>query len=124
MNRTAVGAASLLMCAAGIVTACAPTVQVTELTGAFEPRRSVEDVAVFTTLTPDCPYREIAIVNAFEANSPFSDLDDVLAAMKEKARGVGADAVVGVRLVDRGGESTRKGYSGTAIRFEDEDCMH
>ena len=108
-----------------VTSACAPKVQVTELNGTFEPRRSPTDVAVFTTQTPDCPYQEIAIVTAYQGDFPaFTDLDDALTAVKERAHEIGADAVVGVRLVNRGGESAREGYSGTAIRFEDAHCMH
>mgnify|MGYP006305455251 CR=1 FL=1 len=116
--------AAILMSVVTVTSACAPKVHVTELNGTFEPRRSLAEVAVFTTQTPDCPYQEIAIVTAYQGDFPdFSDLDNVLTAVKEGSHAIGADAVVGVRLVSRGGESGRQGYSGTAIRFQDEDCM-
>lgn len=108
-----------------VTSACAPKVQVTELNGTFEPRRNLTDVAVLTTRTPDCPYQEIAIVTAYKGDFPeFSHMDDVLTALRERAHAIGADAVVGVRLVNRGGESAREGHSGTAIRFKDANCMH
>lgn len=112
---------------AGVVlggAACAPTVHVTPLEGAFPPRRTVEELAVFSTRTPECPYQELAIVTAYQGElAPFTDLDGVLEALKEEAREMGADAVVGLRLVNRGGDSPRDGYTGTAIRFTDEGCM-
>ncbi|MHB1194004.1 MAG: hypothetical protein ACYC6F_13260 [Longimicrobiales bacterium] len=37
---------------------------------------------------------------------------------------LGADAIIALRHVNEGGELTRDGYSGTAIRFNDEACMH
>lgn len=103
--------------------ACAPRVYVTELDGTFEPRDGLDAVAVYTTQVPECPYREIAIVTAYQADILLDDdLDKVLAALKERARLIGADAVVGVRVVDKSGESARVGYSGTAIRFTDDEC--
>jgi hypothetical protein len=117
--------AAVLTSVVAVTSACAPKVQVTELNGTFEARRSPTDVAVFTTQAPDCPYQEVAIVTAYQGDFPaFSDLDDVLAAVRERAHEIGADAVVGVRLVNRGGDSAREGYSGTGVRFEDADCMH
>jgi hypothetical protein len=108
-----------------IATGCAPAVHVTELGGTYPPRPESQDVAVYSTKTPTCAYRELAIITAYQGElGGFMDLDTVLAALKERAQGIGADAVVGVRLVNRGGDSPRDGYSGTAIRFDDETCMH
>lgn len=63
-------------------------------------------------------------MTAYHGPRLFADLEDVMAALKERSRALGADALVGVRVVNRGGESAREGYSGTAVRFEDERCMH
>ena len=107
------------------VAACAPTVTVTKLDGTFAPRPGLDEVAVYTTQVPECPYREIAIISAFENDLiAGGELDSVLAALKERARSIGADAVVGVHLVNKGGESNRGGYSGTAIRFTNDECNY
>lgn len=116
---------------AGIVvaaTACGPTVQVTKLGGTFPPRRALEEVAVFSTKVPVCPYGELAIVTAYRSQnwSPTA-MDEALDLLKEQARSLGADAVVGLRVVSGGGgggEPLREGYSATAIRFEEEACTH
>ena len=79
-------------------------------------------VTPFSTQAPKCPYRELAIVTAYEREL-FGDLDAALEALKDRSRAIGADAIVGVHLVNRGGDSTRQGYSGTAVRFNDETCV-
>jgi len=99
-----------------------PRVRVTQLGETFPPRVAAEEIKVFSTQAPACPYRELAIVTAYEAE--FGDLDEAMAALKGRARDLGADAVVAVRLVSRGGDDPRDGYSGTAVRFSNEDCMH
>ena len=105
--------------------ACAPSVGVTPLGGTFEPRPDLAEVAVYTTQVPECPYREIAIVTAYKAElRPDKGLNDVLAALKKRARTLGGDALVGVHLVHSGGESSRAGYSGTAVRFTEDTCRH
>lgn len=103
--------------------ACAPSVHVTRLGGPFEPRQGVSEIHVFSTQTPECEYSEIAIVTAYQGGLFGGTLDGAMDVLKEKARHIGADAVVGVRLVAKGGEDARRGYSGTAIRFKDPSCM-
>lgn len=108
--------------AAGLLAACAPTVQVTPLGEAYAPRPGLEQVAVFSTQTPRCPYREIAIVTAYGSGLNPLDLDGVLAALRRRALEIGADALVGLHVVSGGGNPSRSGYSATAVRFEDPDC--
>jgi hypothetical protein len=79
-------------------------------------------VAVFSTQAPECAYREIALLTAFGGDLNPHDLDAVLAALRKRAWEIGADAVIGLHVVHRGGEPPRSGYSGTAIRFVDDTC--
>lgn len=100
---------------------CAPTVRATALNGTFEPRRGVEEVAVFSTKSPECPYQEIAILRAYAGF--FTNADAALEALKRRALSMGSDAVVGVRLINSGGEYSTPGYTATAVRFTDSGCV-
>lgn len=106
--------------------ACGPTVQVANLGPTYPPRRSAAELEVFSTKVPDCPYGELGIVTAYRADvGAASAMDRALGALKERARVMGADAVVGLRVVSGGmAGNTREGYSATAIRFADETCTH
>lgn len=103
---------------------CAPTVQVTELGGAFPQREGLDQVALFSTRTPECPYQEIALLTAYEGALNHQDADAVILALRQRARNLGADALVGLQVVNRGGDVPRSGYSATAIRFENEGCRN
>lgn len=107
-----------------VAAACGPTVQVTSLGPAFPPRRSAEDLVVFSTRVPECSYGELGLVTAYRADlGASSAMESALHALKERARSLGADAVVGLRVVSGGtAGNTREGYSATAIRFTDEAC--
>lgn len=101
--------------------ACAPPVHVTKLDGPFTPRQPASEIRIFSTKMPQCEYSEIAIITAYQAPA-VGTLDGAMEALKAKARELGADAVAGVRLVPKGGDDRRHGYSGTAIRFKDPSC--
>ena len=112
---------ALLLIASG----CAPYVQVTPLGGTFPPRRQVQELLVLSTQVPACPYQELAILNAYQGEmGGANEMEKVLTAMKERAQSLGADAIIALRQVSGGEGVTREGYSGTAIRFTDEACMH
>jgi len=120
MRWSPVVASAIMIVASG----CAPYVQVTPLGGTFPARRQVQDVPVFSTQTPTCPYQELAILTAYQGQlGRASEMANVLTAIKERAHSLGADAIVGLRQVNAGGPAPRDGYSATAIRFSDEACM-
>lgn len=104
--------------------ACAPRVQVAMLGEVGEASRLAgpEDMALFSTRTPECPYREIALVTAY-ADEILGDPDEALEALKVRAWELGADALLGLRTVNSGGEDPEEGYSATAVRFERDDCL-
>lgn len=106
--------------------ACGPTVQVANLGPTFPARRPAEDLIVYSTRVPDCAYGEIALVTAYRGDMVGdAAMDRALDALKDRARSLGADAVVGLRVVSGGmAGNTREGYSATAIRFTDQACTH
>ena len=124
MNRHRATLAAVVFAAA----ACGPTVHVTNLGGTFPPRRAADELTVFSTKVPECPYGELGIVTAYRSQvATPTAMDEALDLLKERARSLGADAVVGLRVVSGGGgggEAMREGYSATAIRFTDEACTH
>lgn len=120
MMRKSKGLAFVLLI---VTSACAPRVQVTPLGRTFPPRSPAQELAVFSTQTPSCPYEELAILTAYRGTlGEASRMEEVLAAIKERARTLGADAIVALRQVSEGGQVPRDGYSGTAIRFTDPTC--
>lgn len=100
---------------------CAPTVDSTLLgRGTFPPRPADEEILTFSAASPECPYEEIAVVASFAAS--YGTLASALEGLKRRARELGADAIVKLRRVERGGESARSGFTGTAVRFTKDDC--
>jgi hypothetical protein len=100
---------------------CAPAVDTTMLGGPYPPRPPDEEVLTYSTRLPECPYAEVAVLAGFESDLTRS-LDDTLEALRAEARRLGADAIVNLQRIERGGESRRSGYTGTAVRFTDEGC--
>lgn len=109
------------LAAVAALAACAPSIDTTMLGGPYPPRRSDEEILTYSTRLPECPYDEVAVLAGFESDLTRS-LDDTLDALKAEARRLGADAIVNLQRIERGGESRRSGYTGTAIRFTDEGC--
>ena len=104
---------------------CAPTVQTTYLGTASNPEpRSDMRIEVYSSRAPECAFDELGLLRVL--TSPvlgFSEAD-ALEALKQKARALGADAIVGLStyyVPDTAG--SRMGLGGTAIRFRDEGCL-
>jgi len=100
---------------------CAPAVDTTMLGGPYPPRPPDEEILTYSTRLPECPYAEVAVLAGFESDLTRS-LDDTLEALKAEARRLGADAIVNLQRIERGGESRRSGYTGTAVRFTENGC--
>jgi len=111
----------LVLASASAVFGCAPSVDTTMLGGPYPPRPPDEEILTYSTRLPECPYAEVAVLAGFESDLTRL-LDDTLEALKAEARRLGADAIVDFRRIERGGESRRSGYTGTAVRFTDEGC--
>jgi hypothetical protein len=113
-----------------VVTGCAPSVQATRFSQ-LPPRPTDQEVLLYSTKIPECPYDEIGLVSG-KPRTPWTSGDRVLAAVRARALELGGDAIVGlgqVRRVTGGtavGESvsldTTTDLTGTIVRFTDPDC--
>jgi hypothetical protein len=113
-----------------VVIGCAPQVTLTPVGAERVYPATPDSVAIplYATTKPECPYDEIAAITA--EGRVYRSVDaEVLAALKAKARAVGAHAIIGYAQNSRAtgtasGESTDIHVrSGTAIRFRSADCM-
>lgn len=118
--RCTLFAGPLLLAIAG----CAPTVQATYLGPASNPEpRSDTRIEVYSARAPECPFDELGLLRILTSPALGFSESDALTAMKQKARHLGADAIVG--LANYSVPTTagsRSGFRGTAIRFRDEAC--
>jgi hypothetical protein len=98
-------------------TACAGTAaRVTPLGPTYPPWPADTRVAIFATARPSCDYEEIAVLVV--RDSWHADADDLLNRMKEEARGLGGDALVGLR----DGMGGARALSATVVRLSDKAC--
>ena len=112
-----------------MVAGCAPHIQSARLTDRyFQPDGG--EITVFSTKRPECPYDEIALITGGRRSS-WNSLDDILAAMRVRARELGGDAIVGLgsgeELEGSGGDgvvnlSSEIRLKGTVARFSDRNC--
>ena len=95
----------------------------------YPPTPDSVALPLYATVRPECPYEEIATITA-EGTTSRSVETEVLAALRERARSVGAHAIIGYTQTNR--QASRVGGSessdihvrgGTAIRFRSADCM-
>ena len=61
------------------------------------PRPADHPVRIYAGTLPSCPYQEVGIV-VWEPTSSWHDLEDGVAAMRERARTMGGDAIAGFRF--------------------------
>jgi hypothetical protein len=109
---------------------CAPGVSSTRFSE-VAPHPADHEIRLYSTLVPECPYEELGLVSG-KAKVPWTSGDAVLASVRDRARAMGGDAIVGlgqVRRVTGGtavGESvsldTTTELSGTVVRFTDPEC--
>ncbi|MGH7464046.1 MAG: hypothetical protein ACREK1_02660 [Longimicrobiales bacterium] len=109
--------------------ACGPAVSSAVFTDAA-PRGPDHEIQVFSTKLPSCPYEEVGLVRAKRRG--FASLQDVLTAVRERAREMGGDAVIAMGQTESvtggvGAEnvvsvSSQEGLAGTVIRFADRNC--
>lgn len=113
----------------GTLAGCGPAISSARFTQA-PPRPPDHEIRLYATKLPMCAYQEIGIVLGKER--AFTSLDDVIAAMRERALELGGDAIVGLGQTQNvaGGTiidntvsiESRDGLAGTVIRFTDEAC--
>jgi hypothetical protein len=118
------------------VAACGPAVQSAVYTAPPPPHAPDHDVRIYSATLPRCEFREIGRVSAQRSGPRQSD-QRLIAAMRERARAMGGDAIVGLRETSAGdgstlivpvgnvaigsGGSTLR-FSGTVVRFVDPEC--
>lgn len=109
---------------------CSPAVRSTQFAPA--PARAADHpIRVYQQTRPQCPFEELGSVSSRKRNK-FVSMDAVMEAMRDRARKMGGDALVGLTEADeaRGAVAIGAGIaldrdpvlSATVIRFTDPDC--
>jgi len=117
-----------------VLTGCGPSVQLTRLSPTKLPSRPQDyPIQIFHENRPSCAFDEVAMVSATRPNTLVS-MDAVVESLREKAREVGGDAIIGLSsearvtgaspsTVDNSVDVERKTVlSGTIIRFRSPKC--
>lgn len=128
--RSVVSAVALLV--AVMATACGPSIDSARFTGAPAPQTRTAEVQVFSAKLPECEFEELGIVTG-KRRMVWTSLDEVLAALRVRAREMGGDAIVRLGAAEsvqagvyEGGANvnTAPSLTGTVIRFTDPGCVH
>ncbi len=117
----------------GLLSGCGPTISSSVFIAA-PPKPRDHVVAVFMTKAPSCPYEEIGIVTASEG-AFAGGVDTYFPAMKDRARKMGGDALLGYKQGSRPsgavavapgvvGVANEEVHSATVIRFTDASCQN
>lgn len=117
-----------------LIAGCAPSIN----SATFRPEARTEPasdapVRVYAEARPRCPVEEVGIVSGTWSNGLLpSSPDQVLQAMRERARKMGGDAIVGLttsEVVDVqavpavGGTLPTHVLRGIVVRFADSSCI-
>jgi hypothetical protein len=114
--------------AALLCVSCTPAIRSTSFV-TREPRPEDHEISVHSATLPGCPFEEVGIATA--TKRAFTSMQDVLGALKERARGMGGDALVGVSesalrdAVPIGSTVVFEdvpSLTATVVRFTDPDC--
>jgi hypothetical protein len=123
MNSITHSRTLLLLALAG----CGPNISSAQFADGI-PSPAAAEVKVFSTKMPVCEFDEIGLIRG-ERDNAFSSLQGVMDAMREKARDMGGDAIIGVGVVRKPDGSTvvdaaeaSGTLSGVVIRFKDRGC--
>jgi hypothetical protein len=117
---------------AALLVACGPTVSSTLFVPAPAMPRD-HPITVFMTKAPECPYEELGIVTVSEG-AFAGGADTYVLAMKDRARKMGGDALLGYKQGSRTsgavavapgvvGVANEEVHSATVIRFRDASCQ-
>jgi hypothetical protein len=120
---------ALLCLILSIVVGCGPRVTSARFGEQPAPREDGPPIQVFSTKLPECPYEEVGLVRV-EKRHGMTSMQAMLDAMRDRARRMGGDAVVGVghtSAVEGGAAAgtvtTAAGLTGTVIRYTGAACM-
>jgi hypothetical protein len=119
-----------------LLAACGPAVS----SGSYgpeqpQPRAGDAPVRIYQAARPNCAFEEIGMVRG-SPRTRFDSLDEIFDAMRSRARAMGGDAIVGLSIQERRGETVvvangpmpvasttgSTTYSGTVVRFVDPSC--
>jgi hypothetical protein len=114
------------------LTACAPRVDTVRLSPVPYPARPHDfRIRMYSTGRPRCPFEEVGTVRSKKPGFWVS-MEDVAESVRQAARELGGDAIIGVTNAEQisGGTvigptvtvDTEPVLSGTVIRFRDDDC--
>lgn len=85
------------------------------------PRPNDYEISFFSAKIPQCQFVEIALVRV--TSQLFVSKTELIDALKNRARELGGDAIVNLAtFVEQGEKLDRLGYTGTIIRFTENDC--
>jgi hypothetical protein len=115
-----------------LLAACAPSVDTVRLSPVrYPPRPHDFRIRMYSTERPRCPFEEIGTVRSRKPGFWVS-MEDVAEAVRDVARELGGDAIIGVTSVSQINGGTVIGstvtvdtdpvLSGTVIRFKEAEC--
>lgn len=95
------------------------------------PKPDNYPIIIYRTKLPECPYDEIGIISS-KRKTKLITMEQVIESIKQKARQMGGDAVIGLSEVNevKGADVSNSGVvldrdlvlSGTVIKFKDPEC--
>lgn len=102
---------------------CTPATRATRFS-TYPPQSPGHEIKIYRTTLPDQPYEEIGLVSSRQRNK-FISMEAVLESLKEEARKMGGDAIIGLTennetqgfVGDTGILDRDPVLSGTVIRF-------
>ena len=111
---------------------CAPSVDTVRLSPVrYPPRPADFRIRMYSTERPRCPFEELGTVRSRKPGFWVS-MEDVAESVRDVAREMGGDAIIGVTNATQLNGGTVIGstvsidtdpvLSGTVVRFKDDDC--
>jgi hypothetical protein len=106
---------------------CGPAVQsMLFVSPAPTPKPPGYPIRIYSETRPECPFEEIGRVSSRKRGTLVS-MDKVTESLRERARKMGGDAIIGLGERPSIVESTVAAddvpvFSGTVVRFEDPNC--
>jgi hypothetical protein len=105
---------------AATLAACAPRVTTRVYGNSYPALPAESEVRLFSVRVPECPFEEIALVSVFPQPRMLirAPQREVFQALRQRARELGGNAVVGMTEVQAPeGSGLSDGVKGTVVRF-------
>ena len=119
-----------LLATTALLAACGPSIQSARFQD-VSPGPSADRILLFSSKLPECPYEEVGLITG-KSRGFWTSLESVLEGMRDHARDMGGDAIVGLgtsEVVTGGSQAgnsvnvhTADRLTGTVVRFSDPDC--